>query len=71
MASENDRYADLVVVIDRAIEATYTNLRAAIRCCPNCTNFAEKSEVCNLAGARPPATVIAFGCEKFDHNIPF
>lgn len=36
-----------------------------LQTCLNCTKFEEEKEVCTLAGARPPARVIAFGCEAF------
>lgn len=43
--------------------------------CLNCTWFAEASEKCGLfpQAGRPPAKVIAFGCEKWDDmdGIPF
>lgn len=39
--------------------------------CIHCENFDDATEVCKLAGARPPARVIAQGCESFDTRIPF
>ncbi len=41
--------------------------------CLRCDNFDEEKELCKLYNARPPARVIAFGCEKFDDEnwIPF
>lgn len=46
--------------------------RLARRTCVNCHHFDEQLEICKLAGARPPARVIAFGCERFDpDDIPF
>lgn len=38
--------------------------------CVNCLHFDEHSEVCKKYQARPPARVIAYGCEDFD-NLPF
>jgi hypothetical protein len=47
-------------------------LERLTRTCVNCINFLEKSEECMIAGyKRPPARVIAFGCEKFEEEIPF
>lgn len=41
-----------------------------IRSCVNCMNF--HGEGCDLAqGQRPPAKVIALGCESWEHDIPF
>ncbi len=41
-------------------------------CCINCINFKRQTEVCSLNNLRPPAAIIAFGCERFDYDdIPF
>lgn len=41
--------------------------------CISCLAFNEASEWCKTYGARPPARVIAFGCESYDDEdeIPF
>lgn len=41
--------------------------------CINCEHFDElNGEICKLAKARPPARVIAYGCEQWcDMEIPF
>lgn len=41
--------------------------------CIKCDNFDEKNELCKLYNARPPARIIAFGCEQYkdDDWIPF
>ena len=39
--------------------------------CLNCDHFTEREEVCRLAGQRPPAMVIAFGCSSFVPEPPF
>lgn len=41
--------------------------------CLNCTKFDEPSEVCKKFSARPPARVIAYGCDDYDNpnDIPF
>lgn len=43
------------------------------RNCLSCTNFIEKTEHCNQWNAKPPARVIAFGCDKYKdfQEIPF
>jgi hypothetical protein len=41
------------------------------RSCLSCVHFAPSSEFCKMVSARPPAKVIAFGCEKYDQDIPF
>jgi hypothetical protein len=42
------------------------------RSCMSCINFTERTESCLKAGdARPPARVIAYGCEQWEEDIPF
>jgi len=48
-----------------ALAATYVQ-----RSCLPCDHFDEASEQCRLVNKRPPARVIAYGCEQFDY-IPF
>jgi hypothetical protein len=47
-------------------------LKRGIICCPNCDNFDSFGEKCKLNHLRPPAPIIAFGCERFNWNdCPF
>lgn len=39
--------------------------------CLHCSLFDKDKEFCKLAQARPPAAVIAFGCEGFAPAPPF
>jgi hypothetical protein len=41
--------------------------------CISCNNFQQSKEICMLANARPPAKIIAFGCERYSDidDIPF
>ena len=49
-----------------------SNVQRAMVCCPNCEHFDRRNEKCGLNGKRPPANVVAFGCECFKHDdIPF
>lgn len=43
------------------------------RSCISCRLFDEKTEFCTLFNQRPPARVIAFGCDKYEDcdDIPF
>lgn len=42
-----------------------------VRSCITCADFEESSELCFKAGRRPPAKVIAQGCEEYNEDIPF
>lgn len=46
------------------------HLDECTRCCINCEHW-RATEICVLAGKRPPAHIIAFGCEQYKDNIPF
>lgn len=47
-------------------------LKPIYRSCINCEHFLEYDEKCKLYNQRPPARVIAYGCEKWeDIEIPF
>lgn len=41
------------------------------RSCVTCENFDPKNEVCKMVNQRPPAHVVAFGCEQYEQEIPF
>lgn len=66
------------VRVDRELAQAVSNLgdrvafaiRDARRTCLTCSYFHHTSEHCELAAARPPARVIAWGCDKHDY-IPF
>lgn len=46
-----------------------------VRCCPNCFFFNKQLELCGCknVNARPPARIIAFGCDEYmgTEEIPF
>lgn len=41
------------------------SLLSLARNCPMCEHWNPDGETCKLNGLRPPATIIAFGCEYF------
>lgn len=59
--------------IKNAVDAAIATSQAIYRSCINCEHFDElNGEICKLAKARPPARVIAYGCEQWcDMEIPF
>lgn len=48
-------------------EATHLLLRT----CVTCEKFDLQSETCKQWNARPPAKVIAYGCDAYLEEIPF
>lgn len=61
--------------LDRLVEnikyAVKVELSKLAHNCPTCTHFDGRVEQCILAGKRPPAKIIAEGCNKFEYDIPF
>jgi len=61
---------------EQVLSSLHKSIESALKrgavCCPNCENFAAMQETCKLNNKKPPAPVIAFGCERFVYNdIPF
>ena len=52
-------------------------LQESVRTCVHCEFWLRERELCNNATncpqgpARPPANIIAFGCDHFKRDIPF
>jgi len=64
---------DIAEELGRVVRA---HLDECTKCCPNCMFWINGPrtapiEHCELAGARPPADIIAHGCEKYQDKIPF
>lgn len=69
-----DRMKHTAILAEQITKDLFDGLKLATQCCPNCSHFDEKNELCTAAKpapARPPARVIAFGCEYFLDVIPF
>lgn len=69
MPTDSDHYKkewrERLALLTRANEA-------CLRSCMSCEFFTERTEGCELAqGARPPARIIAYGCERWVEDIPF
>jgi hypothetical protein len=76
MTSERMKPDDITVMANRVGEylkdGIHIALQNATKCCPNCERFTPNKEICKLNNMRPPANIIAFGCEMFeDVFLPF
>lgn len=71
MTIETNRQQNIKEVAEYIIDELANTIERTTRTCLNCTHFYETTEICELAGSRPPAKVIAFGCPKFEEPIPF
>lgn len=78
MNSKQEEVAMIDAALLQAVDTLAHGLARAAslnrRCCVHCIMFDEKQgEVCLLAKppATPPARILAFGCPKFEDDIPF
>ncbi len=71
MTVSTARIVNLKEVSEILIAGITRDLERLSRTCINCEHFYEAKEFCLLAEAHPPARIIAFGCEKFEDQIPF
>lgn len=70
-ASYDTRLRDVERHIEKLATGLKLEMRRSLTCCPNCWHFDKEAEQCKLVAARPPAHVIAFGCERYEFDIPF
>lgn len=63
--------ANIARAIRECAAAIGVAVNAGRRTCVQCINFDKRTEHCALAAQRPPAQVIAFGCDRFEEDIPF
>jgi hypothetical protein len=57
-------------VLDTMLRRVNEAVSAVSHNCVTCEHFNEK-ELCLFYNARPPATVIVKGCDKYENEIPF
>jgi hypothetical protein len=67
----NDRVATVHSMTQGISAIIKHHLLSATRTCINCSEFDEKSEICRIHKARPPARIIALGCGDHVDMIPF
>ena len=56
-------------IVTTTIDTCYA--KGVFNSCITCNNFNEQTELCKLNNLRPPARIIAAGCECYDDEIPF
>lgn len=61
----------LEVACNGLVDAMTRSVQNTMSTCVVCDNFNQGKELCQLNGLRPPARIIAFGCECFQNDIPF
>lgn len=66
-----DRVAAVHAMAKSLTDAMRNELDRATKTCLNCERFTEAAELCGKWNARPPARVIATGCEDHVDEIPF
>jgi hypothetical protein len=71
VSSNKELVERLEVVSNKIIDNMVTACQIAIKTCVTCDSFNQVKETCNLNGLRPPAKIIAFGCECFTQDVPF
>lgn len=72
MAEIQEQMVQRIEAASREIDANVTRLlQAAVKTCIVCDHFNKGKETCLLNNLRPPAEIIAFGCECFENEIPF
>lgn len=65
-------YNSLIEIQAMAVWQVRAMKAGDLRSCINCDNFLKASEECSLArGKRPPAIVIALGCDSWVMEMPF
>ncbi len=68
----DDRNGAVAILVTQLTDAMRKELDKATRTCLNCEHFDEPAEGCRkFGGARPPARIIALGCEHHEDEIPF
>jgi len=68
---ENPRESQVAAAIRELARNVGVEVTRGLDTCMSCEHFDEASEVCKLAGQRPPARVIAYGCPEYLPDIPF
>lgn len=70
--AEGELRETITQAIKKMVEVEFA-YQLPYKTCINCDHFIEKTEMCKQWNAKPPARVIAFGCDKYKDEdlIPF
>jgi len=72
MVQSDDNSLDVIVTItELGSDKKLVSAKCSKRTCITCDYFDEGVETCELVLVRPPAKVIAYGCERWNLGIPF
>lgn len=66
-----DRQQMFREIVDYLSPVIIKALEDATKSCITCDHFDQINELCKYNSLRPPAKVIAFGCECYQDEIPF
>lgn len=67
----SDIQIDLQFLMEALEKVVKSEVRSCVTTCMNCQHFSEGVEKCELNFQRPPARIIANGCECWEERIPF
>ena len=59
------------MIADQVRDTVQETIDLNVRNCVTCKQFDQAGETCKLAGIRPPAKIIAYGCEQWQEIDPF
>lgn len=69
---DNDRVLAVSQIVTKLAKAMEDELHRSMRTCINCLHFDNPNEECRKYGnQRPPARIIALGCDGHEDDIPF
>jgi len=72
MSTRDLNEKQIKAVAKELAECIAHELRMATRTCVNCLHFDKQKEIClKFNNERPPAKIIAHGCEGYTNDIPF
>jgi hypothetical protein len=71
MSNKLDHEKYMRDLADNLVTKVHRDFDALRKNCVTCEFFDDKQELCTIFKARPPATVIVKGCDRYENEIPF